>query len=174
MVSSLNSLAVNSLSSVVVLFLQFMWCFLNSLWQRSSPNMQTLLVRWATVKGNCLSIEQYTRTKLIQDNFRADFRDCSWGPPSQLLAQFFFLSPVAVPEVFAKVNSAHYFWFLIWWMGATPPCQVFFSVVWWKQILWIVNLDRIHVVCEEKPPQGCAVATVSDKCEVHVLLKVTS
>jgi len=27
-------------------------------------------------------------------------------------------------------------------------------------------------VCEEKPPQGCAVATVSDKCEVHVLLKV--
>ena len=124
MVSSLNSLAVNSLSSVVVLFLQFMWCFLNSLWQRWSPNMQTLLVRWATVKGNCLSIEQYTRTKLIQDNFRADFWDRSWGPPSQLLAQFFFLSPVAVPEVFAKVNSAHYFWFLIWWMGATPPCQV--------------------------------------------------
>ncbi|KAJ7377423.1 hypothetical protein OS493_029323 [Desmophyllum pertusum] len=31
--------------------------------------------------------------------------------------------------------------------------------------------ERIHVVCEEKPPQGCAVATVSDKCEVHVLLK---
>ena len=28
------------------------------------------------------------------------------------------------------------------------------------------------MVCEEKPPQGCAVATVSDKCEVHVLLKV--
>lgn len=31
--------------------------------------------------------------------------------------------------------------------------------------------ERIHVVCEEKPPRGCAVATVSDKCEVHVVLK---
>lgn len=29
-------------------------------------------------------------------------------------------------------------------------------------------------MCEEKPPRGCAVATVSDKCEVHVVLKVFS
>lgn len=31
--------------------------------------------------------------------------------------------------------------------------------------------ESIHVVSEEKPPKGCAVATVSDKCEIHVLLK---
>ena len=30
------------------------------------------------------------------------------------------------------------------------------------------------MVCEEKPPRGGAVATVSDKCEVHVVLKVFS
>lgn len=48
------------------------------------------------------------------------------------------------------------------------------SLFWYVQthFIFVHVSDRIHVVCEEKPPQGCAVATVSDKCEVHVLLKV--
>ena len=45
------------------------------------------------------------RRKLGRISFRKDFWDSYCGRAGQLLANFFFLSSVTVPEVFAKINS---------------------------------------------------------------------
>ena len=43
-----------------------------------------------------------------QNALRNSFWDCYWGRAGQLLANFFPLSLVTVPEVFAKVNSTQF------------------------------------------------------------------
>ena len=32
--------------------------------------------------------------------------------------------------------------------------------------------QEVKVITEETPPEGCAISTVSAKCEVHMMLKV--
>ena len=49
-----------------------------------------------------------SRRKLVSVSFCKDFCYCYWGCTSQLLATFSSLSPVTVPEVFARVNSLFY------------------------------------------------------------------
>ena len=41
-------------------------------------------------------------------SFRKDFWDGYWGRAIQLLVNLFALSPLTVPEVFAKVNSSQF------------------------------------------------------------------
>ena len=36
----------------------------------------------------------------------------------------------------------------------------------------LANAQAIHILTNQHPPEGCAISTVSAKCEVHMMLKV--
>ena len=36
----------------------------------------------------------------------------------------------------------------------------------------LASAQQVHIVTSQQPPEGCAISTVSARCEVHMMLKV--
>ena len=36
----------------------------------------------------------------------------------------------------------------------------------------LANAQGVNILTNQQPPEGCAISTVSAKCEVHMMLKV--